>query len=270
MRRTTCLDGARVLLTGASSGIGRALALRLAAAGAQLVVAARRLELLHDLCDEISATGSPRPQPVETDLGVPGAATALADTAMRLCDNRIDIVINNSGASLTGATVRIGDHVTARAVYEVNLWTPLALCAALAPVMVRQGAGTIVNVTSTMQSVPLPLLGYYTSSKVALAQATRTMRLELSDTPIRVVEVVPGATDTALRDVDTLPWKTTPPRTLPPVTPESSARAIVKGITRGGERIVYPAYSLAPLEVPVIGRTIARIGARRVDTRTAL
>ena len=113
------------------------------------------------------------------------------------------------------------------------------------------------------------MLGYYGSSKSALAQATRALRLELAETPIRVVEVVPGATETAFRDIDELPWKTTPPKTLPPVSPQSSAAAIVRGLKRPAKRVVYPSYSLVPLEISAFGRLVARIGARRVDTTGA-
>ncbi|WP_067972572.1 SDR family NAD(P)-dependent oxidoreductase [Mycolicibacter icosiumassiliensis] len=269
-RRRIKLAGTRILLTGASTGIGRELALQLASEGAELVIAARRADLLEILSQEIAAAGHPRPFPVPTDLSVPGAAAALAAKALEHFGHEIDVVINNAGASLTGAQSRIGDADTARTVYEVNLWTPLAMGAALVPTMLARGKGTIVHVTSTIQSVPLPLLGYYGSSKSALAQATRSLRLELAETPIRVVEVVPGATDTALRDIDELPWKANPPKTLPPVTPKSSAEAIVRGLKRGANRIVYPRYSLVPLEFPAFGRLVARIGGRRVNTRGAL
>jgi short-subunit dehydrogenase len=264
------LDGARVLLTGASSGIGRELALQLAQEGAALVVAARREDLLVTLCDAIAAAGHPRPLAINADLSVPGAAATLAAATLDHFGNEIDVAINNAGASLVGAQSRCGDGQPARALYEVNLWSPLAISAALIPTMLTAEKGTIVNVTSTVQSVPLPLLGYYGSSKSALAQATRSLRLELDGTRVRVVEVVPGSTDTSLRDIDELPWKTTPPKMLPPVSPRSSAAAIVRGLKRGSDRIVYPCYSVVPLEFSAFGRLVARIGGRRVDTSSAL
>ena len=232
------------------------------------------VDCLHTLCDEIAAAGHQRPLPAPVDLSVPGAAELLAAATLDKFDRRIDLVINNAGASLIGAQTGIGDSATARAVYEVNFWSPLALTTALVPTMMARGKAslgdnTIVNVTSTMQAVPLPMLGYYGSSKSALAQATRALRLELAETPIRVVEVVPGATETAFRDIDELPWKTTPPKTLPPVSPQSSAAAIVRGLKRPAKRVVYPSYSLVPLEISAFGRLVARIGARRVDTTGA-
>lgn len=260
----------RVLLTGASSGIGRELALALAGQGARLVLAARRQDLLDKLAEEIAAAGHHRPIVMPTDLSQPGSAAALGRDAVDAFDGTLDVVINNAGTNLTGPESALADGAAARAVFEVNLWSPLALTASVLPAMHASGHGTIVNVTSTVQAVPLPLLGYYAASKAALAQATRSLRLELAETPLRVLEVVPGATATALRDIDELPWKTTAPRTFPPVTPGATAAAVVRALQRGESRVVYPRYSLLPLEVPALGRLVAAIGGRRVDTLGAL
>ena len=182
--RGVYLTGKRVLLTGASSGIGRALAIRLAGEGAVMVLAARRGELLEDLAEEIHAAGPSRPTVVSTDLSDPGAAESLGRYALEALGGSIDIVINNAGASLTGPQSLVADSDAARKVFEVNVWSPLALTAAVLPAMRAAGTGTVVNVTSTVQSVPLPLIGYYGASKAALAQATRSLRLELADTGI--------------------------------------------------------------------------------------
>ena len=263
------LSGKKAVITGASSGIGRELALALAQRGATLALAARRKDLLDDLADEISGMGVPRPAVLPVDLAIPGSAAELGRRAMDALGT-VDIVVNNAGANLTGAQPLVADSAAARAVFEVNVWSPLALTSALLPAMRAANSGVIVNVTSTVQAVPLPLLGYYSASKAALAQATKSLRLELAGTGIRVLEVVPGATDTALRDIDELPWKTTPPPTLPPVAPASTAAAIVRGLERGARRVIHPRYSLLPLEVPVLGRVLATVGGRRVDTRGAL
>lgn len=269
-RRGMSLQGKRILVTGASSGIGRALAVRLGARGAVLALAARRADLLADTAEEVDAAGHGRPVVLPADLSQPGAAKALGASALRALGGSIDVVVNNAGANLTGPQSLNADSDSARAVFEVNLWSPLALTATVLPAMHAAGSGTIVNVTSTVQAVPLPLLGYYSASKAGLAQATRSLRLELAETPIRVLEVVPGATDTSLRDIDELPWKSGPPRTLPPVSPDAMAAAIVRGLQRGATRVVYPRYSLLPLEIPAVGRLIARVGGKRVDTRGAL
>lgn len=269
-RRRLNLDGQRVLLTGASSGIGRVLAIALAGKGAVLALAARRRQLLEDLADEIEATGYRRPIVIATDLSKPGASAALAAQTLAEFGGGIDIVINNAGASVTGAQTLVGDSDPARTLFEINLWSPLALNAAVLPAMLDAGNGTIVNVTSTVQSVPLPLLGYYAASKAALAQATRSLRLELATTPIHVMEVVPGSTDTPLRDIGELPWRSGVPRTLPPASPASTATAIARALERRANRVVYPQYSLLPLELPAFGRLVAAVGGRQVDTASAL
>jgi uncharacterized protein len=261
------LAGARVLLTGASSGIGRALAFRLAQQGAELVVAGRRPELLAALCDEIATAGHCRPRAVPVDVGVPGAATALAGTALGYFGCEIDIVINNAGCGLGGSQSRIGDQVVPRTVHEVNLWMPLALSAALIPTMLTLGSGTIVNVTPAIQSVPLPLAG---SAKSALAQATRALRLALAETPIRVIEVVPSAADTALQAVGQPTWKSKPPNVLTAPIAQSSAAAIVRGIRRGRQRIVYPSYSPVSLQFPATGRYVARSGGHEIHRSSAV
>ncbi|GAA3390498.1 SDR family NAD(P)-dependent oxidoreductase [Cryptosporangium minutisporangium] len=263
------LRGQRVVLTGASSGIGRVLAKQLAATGARIALVARRTDLLEELAKEVTADGHPKPLVLTADLSRAGVAVEVAHRAMDELGG-VDILVNNAGASLTGALSRHSDSEAARAIFGTNLWSPLALGAAVIPSMRSQRHGTIVNVTSTIQSVPLPLLGYYASSKAALAQATRSLREELADTDVRVLEVIPGGTDTALRDVDSLPWKGSPPRMIRPTSAEKVAAAIVRALRRGRKRLAYPSYVLAPLEVPALGRLLARVGGRRIDSVSAL
>lgn len=264
------IAGKRILLTGASSGIGRSLANQLAAAGAQLGIVARRTPLLDELAAEISRDGHRKPEVFTADLAKPDTASDLAERALRALAG-IDVLINNAGSTLTGPLSRHADTDAARAVFETNLWAPLALSAAVIPGMRSQGHGTIVNVTSTIQSVPMPLLGYYSASKAALAQATRSLREELSTTPIRVMEISPGATETALRDIDSLPWRGgSAPPSIPPISADAMATAMVRALRRGTKRLVYPHYALVPLELPAAGRLAAHLGAKRVDTASAL
>ncbi|MEU9823046.1 SDR family NAD(P)-dependent oxidoreductase [Pseudonocardia alni] len=263
--RGTDLEGARMLVTGASSGIGRATALLLARHGARLALTARRAGELRAAADEITASGGTEPLVLPADLARPGAAAELGRAALEGLGG-LDVLVNNAGASLIGAAARWSDDDRARAVFEVNLWSPLALTAAVLPAL-RAGSGpAVVMVTSTVQAVPLPLLGYYAASKAALAQATRSLRHELRGTGVRVVEVVPGGTDTALRDIEGLPWTGGPPRTLPAVPPERIAAALVAGLRSGRREVAVPGYVRVPLAVPVIGRAVAAMATRRIDT----
>lgn len=265
---TASLAGSRVLITGASSGIGRALARRLSDEGTLLAVAARRESLLRSLAAEMQASGRPAPHVLPADLACPGAAATLAAEATAALGG-IDILVNNAGTPLIGSGVSLGDDDQARALFELHVWAPLALTRALLPAMCEQGRGTIVNVTSTLQAVPLPFTGYYGASKAALALLTRTLRLELTDTPVRVIEVSPGSTDTALRDLDGLPWRTRPPALAPrPVSAESVAAATTRALKRQHRRLVHPRYAAVPLELPAVGRLVAHFAARRMDTDT--
>jgi uncharacterized protein len=270
--RGLALADTRVLLTGASSGIGRELAVQLAAHGATLVLAARRVELLDTLAEDIATAGRPRPTVIRADLAEVGAAAELVRRSLEACGGSLDVVINNAGTGSVGALAALGDSPSARSIFEVNFWSPLAVAAAAVPAMLAAGSGTIVNVTSTMQALPLPLLSYYASSKAALGMATESMRLELAETPIRVLEVAPGATDTAARDlgIDEVPWKTSPPRMPAPVSAHDLAAKIVHALIRGKTRLVYPATSQILLAIPAVGRWIARAASRRVNTGEAL
>lgn len=264
------LCGKRILLTGASTGIGRKLAVALAERGAQLAVTARREQLLGELAGEIAEVGASEPRVLPADLSDRGEAEKLAARTARELGG-VDVLINNAGASAIGSVSEHGDGEQARAWMETNYWSPLALISALLPDMLRAGEGTVVNMTSTVQAVPLPLLGYYAAAKSALAQATQSLRHEMRDAPVRVLEVVPGSTDTALRDVDQLPWRHgTAPPTLPPVPPAAVARAVVKALETKRDRVVHPAYSLLPLEFPAIGRAVAAAAARRIETTGAV
>src|SRR5206468_6432100 len=108
----------------------------------------------------------------------------------------VDVLINNAGTSMQGLSWVVGDRDEARAVLETNLWSPLALIAALAPAMVRRGAGTVVNVGSMARVSPFPHLGVYAASRAALSTITEVLDMELRPRGVRVVEVALGPVDT--------------------------------------------------------------------------
>jgi uncharacterized protein len=188
--------GKAVVLTGASSGIGEQAARLLAARGARLALVARREARLRRLADDLVEGRYARPAIVPADLGVPGVAADVARRAIEAL-GQVDVLVNNAGASLQGLTWIAGDRHEARAIFETNLWSPLALAAAVAPQMVARGEGVIVNTGSMVQVSPFPHLGHYAASRAALALVTQTMELELTPRGVRVVEVALGAVDTA-------------------------------------------------------------------------
>lgn len=261
------LQGSKILLTGASGGIGRAAALRLAASGAELALVARRREQLEELADEVEAAGGRRPVVIPADLGVRGRAGAVAQDVLGAL-GQVDALVNNAGASVQGLTWVAGDRDEARRVFETNFWSPLALAAAIAPGMIERGAGVVVNTGSMVRVSPFPHLGHYSASRAALSLVTQTMRMELGPRGIRVVELALGPVDTAashenrlLRGVDG--WLDGGPRIG---KLDAAAAALVAAVEGPAEGIVhYPRVLGVADALPALGRRFARRTARKAD-----
>src|SRR5205823_642732 len=154
--RVMNLDGTRVLITGASSGIGADLARVLADRGAWLAMAARRVDRLDALAKEIEARHpSRRPLTIPCDLSKRGEGDRLGETAKAGLGG-IDLLVNNAGGGLGGLQWHIGDADAGRETFETNVWSPLALVRCLVPDMRSRGHGAVVNVTSAAQVMTWP------------------------------------------------------------------------------------------------------------------
>ena len=227
---------------------------------------ARRSDLLTSLAEEIAAKGQVRPHVIAADLSERGAASQLARDA---CDvlGAVDTIINNAGVGVGGAQWIAGDRDEARAVFEVNVWSPLALTAALVPSMRAHGRGTVVNVTSVGQVFPFPGLSHYVASKAALGLATQTLRLELEGSGVRVIELFLGPTDTAVQGETRL--VSGAERALKPAplgSPGAAADALVRALGRHrGGTVVFPAWNRPLRAVPALGRTYAAAMRRLAD-----
>jgi short-subunit dehydrogenase len=250
------IDGQRVLITGASTGIGRELALELGRRGARLAVAARSVDRLETLADEVAKFAA-RPAVLPTDLMVRGAAAELGQRAIEALGG-VDVLVNNAGLGVGGTQVAVADGDAARDVFEVNYWAPLALQRALVPSMIDRGQGAVVNVTSLAQVSTWPGLGHYSSTKAALALATETLRLELIYTPIQVLEVIPGPVRTAIQaETRELPGFAQAMRRMPQGSPDDLARRIADSLERGRKRLVYPRRIAFSYTVPAVVRQLA-------------
>ena len=258
------LDGAHMLITGASSGVGRALALQAAERGAAVALVARRAALLEELAARIEDRVGRRPTVVAADLAQRGeAGRAAADAQQAL--GRIDVLVNNAGTGAGGLQWHVGDRDEGREAFEVNVWSPIALVAALVPAMRRRRHGAVVNVTSAGQVFPFPSLGHYVASKAALALATQTLRLELAGSGVRVVELVLGPTDTAVQgETRLIAGADRALRGVPLGTPEGAARAIVRALERrrGGGPVVYPSWNRPVYALPALGRAYGAVARR--------
>ncbi|MBT2383378.1 SDR family oxidoreductase [Streptomyces sp. ISL-11] len=169
------------VVTGASSGIGAATARRLAAAGHDVVVMARREERLTRLAEEIG--GRALPLDVTDAAAVEQAVAAL---------DRCDVLVNNAGGALGADPVGLADADHWQWMFSVNVLGTLRVTQALLPLLRKDDGGTIVNITSTAAFVNYEGGAGYSAAKHAEHALTETLRLELCGEPVRVVEIAPG------------------------------------------------------------------------------
>lgn len=258
------LKDQRVLLTGASSGIGRELAKELAHSGARLALVARRAKLLDDLAAEMTTAGAAAPVLIPADLSERGSAVAAAERGVAEL-GAIDILINNAGSGVGGLQWMVGDCDAARATFETNFWSALALVQRLVPSMRERRAGTIVNVTSLAQVLTLWELGHYAASKGALALTTETLRLELTGSGVHVLEVVVGPTNTAVQGESRLIAGAEEAMGSAPLgEPDRLASLIVAAIGRRRRRVVYPRFYYPLFAFPALARSYMPRLARRL------
>jgi len=183
------LEGQKALVTGATSGIGRAIAVRLARDGAEVVVHGRDAGRGMTVVDAITAEGG-RARFVAADVGDAGAVTRLAEEA-----GDVDILVNNAGFSWFGPTPDLGAE-RFDAMFASNVRSAYLLVAALAPKMAARGNGSIVNVSSMAAQVGLAGGAAYSATKASLAAMTRSWAAEFSP-GVRVNAIAPGPVNTA-------------------------------------------------------------------------
>lgn len=184
-----------VLITGATGGLGSALARKLAETGARLAVSARSEKALAELVSTFPETDAVT---FTADLAVPGEAKTLAQKALDAMGH-IDVLFNNAGIGYF-ATMEEAVEESIRHLFEVNTFAPLALIKTLLPKMKAIGGGRIVNIVSCAGRVPIPSVGVYGGSKSALAVMANTMRLELAPYGIDIINIYPGTTDTSFEE----------------------------------------------------------------------
>ena len=255
----------RILLTGASSGVGLVLSRQLARRGAVLGLAARSQDRLERLATEIVKAGGAQPTVLPVDLGRPGQAAQLADRALDELGT-VDVLLNNAGVSFHGQQWVAGDCDEARELFETNYWSPLALIRKLVPAMRERGSGAVVNVTSMVQVSPFPGLGHYSSWKAALGLATETLRMELRKSGVRVIEVPFGVLDTpGSFENRNLPGAARWLDSGPVGSAETAARRVIAALEGGRERVIYPRRVAIGYTFPGLARQFARRLGRHAD-----
>jgi NAD(P)-dependent dehydrogenase (short-subunit alcohol dehydrogenase family) len=184
------LFGRTALVTGSTSGIGRATALHLADLGAHVIVSGRDVPRGEATIAAIRAAGG-KADFVAADLADAAGVRDLAARAVELAGGGVDVLVNNAGVFPFGATVDTGEEVL-DFIHAVNVKAPYLLVQALAPGMAARGHGAIVNVTTRVASVGMPVAGAYGASKAALELLTKAWATEFGPSGVRVNAVSPG------------------------------------------------------------------------------
>ena len=200
----TRLTGKTALVTGATSNIGRAIAIALAVDGARVVASGRDKARGAAVVSEIESLGGEGTF-VAADLdGTPAASRRLADRASEILGDTPDILVNNAGI-YPGPSTAETDEATFDRVYAVNVKAPYFLTAAIAPAMAKRGSGAIVNLGSWIARLGIPVGSLYSSTKGALETLTRAWAAEYGPAGVRVNAISPGVIRPAGGPPDDLP-----------------------------------------------------------------
>lgn len=191
-------DAETALITGASSGIGRALAHRFARAGSDCILLARSEDALHTLAETLRSTHSVDAHVLPADLSVPGGSNDIV-TELQERGLTVDVLVNNAGFGARGrfATLDTQQQVD---MIQVNVTALTHLTRALLPGMLNRNRGGVLNVASTAAFQPGPYMSVYYGTKAYVLSFSEGLAGEVEDTRVTVTCLAPGPTETAFMD----------------------------------------------------------------------
>ena len=252
---STRLEHKTALVTGATSNIGRAIAIGFAAEGARVIVSGRSPQRGAEVVEQIRAAGG-HAEFIAADLdGSVQASQGLAANATRALGGRIDVLVNSAGI-YPGASTPATDEATFDEVYAVNVKAPFFLTAAIAPTMVEHGGGAIINLGSWIARLGIPIGSLYSSTKGAIETLTKAWAAEFGPAGVRVNAISPGV----IRD---------PTLYSPAGTNEHPAEAMMRGTPAGHtgtpDAIAHAAVYLASDEAAFVHGTVIDVDGGRVS-----
>lgn len=186
------MTGNTILLTGGTSGIGLGLAVRLHAAGNKVIVAGRRKELLDDITAE-----HPGIEALVLDVADPDSIAQASET-LAASHPELNVLINNAGVMLKENLLDPASLPVAEEHVTINLLGTIRMTYAFLPLLVSKDDSVIMNVTSALAFVPFPITPTYSATKAALHSFSQTLRVQLADEGVQVIELVPPSVRTTL------------------------------------------------------------------------
>jgi len=254
------LDGKRVLVTGASSGIGLELSRVLCERGAILAISSRRAERLERLSEEFASAcpGIAKPLVVPCDVTDESSVRAMIGTCIETLGT-LDVLVNNAGICVYGPVEKT-PLTNIRELLSVNYMGPVSAMLEVLPFMKRQGSGLIVNVSSVASLHGVPYLGAYGASKAALVTLSQSMRVELAGSGVNLMNVYPDYTESAIYDNELKVGDAVrPPGPYAPT--RDVAEAIVRGMESDARELIL---SGRGKQLAVLGRLTPGLVERRM------
>ena len=259
MARLTAYRGLTALITGASSGIGRLLALRMAREGARVGLVARRERELEALASEVRAGGG-EAVVLPCDVGDRAAVFATAAAARERLGT-VDILINNAGYGHHRQFLD-WDLEDMERMLRVNFLGTLYFTKALAPAMAAQRRGWLVFIASVAGRIGVPDESAYAASKFAMVGLAEALSIELEDAGVHVLTVCPGAIRTPFFDQEALD-RMPPVARRSMVDPEPLVEAIMRALAAGKHELTYPRLIAAAYVTKAIAPEFMRRNVKR-------
>jgi short-subunit dehydrogenase len=255
----TELTGKTVVITGASSGIGRATALEMARRGANVVLAARRVALLDEVAAACRALGA-QASAVAADVTRPEDCVRLIAAA-----GDVDVLVNNAGFGIFGP-IAAANPDDLHAMMETNYFGMVNCTLAVLPAMLARGAGTIVNVSSIAGIMGYAGMGGYCASKFATIGFSEALRDEVLSKGVRIALVCPGTTETEFFDTAERAKMPGASRLIPAISAEHVARAICAAAEDGRYRRILPLFAAIYMRIKETFPQLAHLLMRRASS----